>query len=122
MTAEYDRSCWSVGQTVFVRRFTLRNLHDLSEEAIVKVGKKWVYLRGNCRFDMKTGEIDGRGFSSPGRVYLTAREYKVDVEKAALWRKIRDTIGWLAMPAHFTLDTLQRIARDLDIKKDEERK
>lgn len=46
---------------------------------VKKVGRIWIYL-GHMRASVKTGIIDGHGYSSPGRVFVSQEEV-VEVER-----------------------------------------
>ena len=60
---------------------------------ITKIGRKWVYLNvGGYRFNKATGHVDGGEYSSPGRVYPSKAAYMEDIEREALWAKIRSHV------------------------------
>jgi len=66
-----------------------------SEVQIAKLGRKWAFLKETWagRFDMETGYIDGKGFTSPGRVFedqLVYEEYcRTQLAWTALGRVFR---------------------------------
>ncbi len=80
---------FQVGQTVWVRLFHPR-LKTLHPYTITKIARKWVTLGDDTyRFDLKTMELDGKGYSSPGRVYLSEEQYDQEVALGAAWDTLR---------------------------------
>ena len=82
-----------VGQEVVVRR----NYGPRTTETatITKVGRRWATLRHEWeRFDLATGLLDGRQFSSPGEVWPDMTSYeaaeRLDAYLATVRRAIRD--------------------------------
>jgi hypothetical protein len=68
-----------VGQELFWVWSNLSKTNQLV--TVTKVGRKWVELSNFYRFDIKTGWGDGKGRSSPGRIYLSEAAY--DAEQLA---------------------------------------
>ena len=64
---------YHAGQKLFVsfRRDCARDME------ITKAGRKWLELDGGIfRADIDTLEIDGKGYSSPGRAYASREEFE----------------------------------------------
>lgn len=67
-----------------------------------KVGTRWVHVLSGysgMRFDLKTGEVDGGVYSSPGQIWLTEQEY---LDECALDRR------WYAVAKFFDNHLYQR--------------
>src|SRR5688572_12649095 len=80
----------SVGQTVFVS-WSHRARDNLSTSSVTKVGRKWVHLTGGYRFD-ESMTLDGSGYSSPGRVYLSREDYERKVREDTEWSDLRAAV------------------------------
>lgn len=85
----------AVGQTVYIywnRNRTGRS--GLSPVQIEKIGRKWVALSNRYRFDRTNAdlELDGDGYSPPGRVYLSQEAYEIETAIQAAWWNIRRQI------------------------------
>lgn len=76
---------FSVGQTVHVvepsqshgrppRRYDAK---------VAKIGRVWGTLEGGERFDLSDGHLDGKGYSSHGKVWERAEDY--DRERLLKW-------------------------------------
>jgi hypothetical protein len=55
---------------------------------VSKVGRKWVNLDNGYRFDKEDTVIDGAGYSSPGRIYLSKEDYDNQCKKDLAIRAI----------------------------------
>jgi len=67
-----------------------RNLGCQFEAVITKVGRKWISFKPVAggmedRFDAETRNIDGKQYSSPGKVYPSLAEYIEQSERGRLW-------------------------------------
>lgn len=92
---------WTVGQEVFVVQDRSTRYGSTYHARITKVARRWVTVERvgveskwlpAHRFDRETGQLDGGGFSSPGRVYTSEAEY-VDRKLATHYRRqIRDRL------------------------------
>jgi hypothetical protein len=76
------------------------------------VGRKWITLgkQGQMRAHKDTLIVDGRGFSSPGRCYLTREEYETERANDAAWDSLRDFINtkW-SRPEHLGADEIRKM-------------
>lgn len=80
---------------------------------ISRVGRKWAELEKGGRANIITLEIDGKGYSSPGRLYKSEQEW-IDVrEKDSLWSSFKRNLP-SNVPA-VTTETLRNIAETLGI-------
>lgn len=110
---------WEVGQEVFVHYNARYHGGDYTA-VITKVARKWVTIEraGLClsaadRFDAETGDLDGKGYSSPGAVYPSEEVFRERTEAERLLGKIRR--GHAALHPEVTLADVQQAARLLRI-------
>lgn len=66
------------------------------EVEVESVGRKWAYLkgRGGDRFDIKTGRLDGRGFTSNANVYFSEADWCAETEADALFIRFRQSVSY----------------------------
>lgn len=112
-----------VGQVVIVARSLdpAPNSKNLSEMAVTKVGRKWASLGDWLRFDMETGEVDGRWHW--GRVFLTVADYeaarlqkRIERQMDDDWRLINRAVGY-NRPSHLTPTDIETLLLLLRIEK-----
>lgn len=87
------------------------------EVSVVKVGRKWaeIDIRG-YRIDKDSLFIDGHGYTSPGRCYLSRDEFEASDMLEKSWSQIRGFIDrQYRVPDGLTLEKVQEIARLLCI-------
>jgi hypothetical protein len=78
---------YEVGQKLFV---SVRYREALYM-TVTKVGRKWLELEGGVwRADRETLEIDGKGYTSPGRAYASREEF--EAYQAAQKRRKEDPV------------------------------
>ncbi len=83
------RNDFKVGDTVFLV-YDERRRGLGREVQITKVGRKWIDINnGQHRIDRETLRIDGRGYSSPGRVWRTKEEYEDHAKTSQLWSSLK---------------------------------
>lgn len=102
---------WQVGMQVFVVRGDRPSNLRTSTETITKIGRKWVTLGegwADEQFDAETGWLNGKGYSSPGRVWASEDEYRLSLATEQAWTAMKRDMPWNA-PSHLTLDDIQRI-------------
>jgi hypothetical protein len=85
------RMTLSVGQKLWYVPYERRG--KPCEVVVKTIGRKWAGIdSGLDRVDMKTLIVDGAGYSSPGRCYLSRAEWEADVALevawGALWRDV----------------------------------
>jgi len=78
-----------VGQTLwFVYNNTYSNRLRLDcEVTITKVGRAWLTLSSGHRIDKHTLEVDGKGYASDGRCYLSREKHEEEIAVAQEWKK-----------------------------------
>lgn len=105
-----------VGQKLwFVREHQFRKGGSGGNECYVtKVGRKWAELNNGERIDMVTMRADGRGYSSPGKCYLSHREHKTETELRQLWTDFHRRLCHLP-PDGISADDIRRAAEILKI-------
>lgn len=108
-------SDFKVGQSVVVN-WSGYNKSRTTEETITKIGHKWVELaEGRYRFDPRNMFLDGKGYTSLGKVYLSHAELNDEREYSRLWNDIRRAVRDVYIPpAHLTLEQLQQLAKLLE--------
>ncbi len=109
---------FKLGQEVYLRYSEGRkhkDTDDLVSLYVSKVGRKWVELavtpdrlNRHYRFDPVTMDVDGEGFSSAGRVYLTRDDYMAAKCRSEAWVNLRNGVsrGYSA-PEHLTLADIE---------------
>ena len=84
------KSNFEIGQTVWVRLNHPRLKMSPSPHTITRMGRKWATVGNDLyRFDIKTLELDGQGYSSPGRVYLSEEHYAQETALTSAWDTLR---------------------------------
>lgn len=59
---------------------------------VEKVGRKWVQLSRDYRLPIGSMYIDGRGYASPGRCYMSQEDYERHQLRRAQWQLIREFV------------------------------
>jgi len=77
---------YEVGQKVFV--VPSKRIGKPEYEEITKVGRKWVHLKYDRRFEIGSDRLDGGEYSSPGSVYASEKEYLEQKFKQESWEKL----------------------------------
>jgi hypothetical protein len=98
------------GQTVWL--VLSDNRHTCRPARITRVGRKWATLDDGNRFDVTNGLLDGRNYSSPGRVWLSSEAHAQHVELVKSWRQLNSATDAYAPPAGLTLERIAQ-AREL---------
>lgn len=62
------------------------------EVKVIKVGRVWAETSGYRRISLQTLTADGRGYSSPGRCWLSREAWEADKAESAAWNAFRDII------------------------------
>ncbi len=90
-------TAFHVGQVVLVALTgNSRGPVRLVERKVTKVGRKWVTLEHDTRFE-REGErgkfvLDGGDYSSPGRVYLSLQDYEDEEKLYTAWSLLRNVV------------------------------
>jgi hypothetical protein len=77
---------------------------------VTKVGRMWANADKICnRINITTGHIDGKGYHSPGRVYLSHEAYAADSALQKEWEKFKSIVHkrW-TIPAALTVADIKR--------------
>ena len=106
---------FEVGQTLYLHRHIHGNQkgdpENLSPVTVSTVGRKWISLANGSRFlrdDPRMG-LDGHGYSSTGRCYITAEEFH---RERAFNKALAELERWFADrrwtgPGTLTLENLE---------------
>lgn len=100
-----------VGQSLWFVPNGISRRGDPREVTVIKVGHKWVTLDiGNPPYRMAKGEmsVDGKGYMSPGRCYLSREEYESEVAVLAAWCDLVTLINTRS-PDGMTLEKIKEI-------------
>lgn len=84
MTYTKEQKLWMVPN--------VRYIGEPCEVTIVKVGRKWLTLDNGYRAAIDTLVLDGGQFISPGRCYLTRKEWEETTALKDAWVKLRTDI------------------------------
>lgn len=114
-------SDFTIGQEVFFRYSDARrHSHTTPLIALFVVkntGRKWVeaaYRPGDravWKFEAETLAMDGEGFGSPGRIYLSADDFVRDQELERAWVDFRRLVDrGYSRPAHLDLADIVNMA------------
>ena len=102
---------WAIGMTVCAV-FTLnRRTPDVRIMEITKVGRRWITIGEGytaTRFDADTMWIDGKGYSSPGKIYPSESEYLAQTETRKAWDALRLGMPYTP-PAGITLEQIASV-------------
>lgn len=105
---------WEIGMTVCVvtKGYSRRDI--VSDGVIAKIGRRWITLSGAnpYRFDAETMALDGRGYSSPGRVYVSRNEYECSAEAYAAWVDLMQRLSHQP-PKGMSAERIREIAEEL---------
>ena len=79
---------------------------------ITKVGRKFLTVKlvsREYRVYIDTLIVDGNGYNSPGRCYLSKEEHDKQRYVKDLWDSIRDKFNTFSLPDWATVDNLSKI-------------
>lgn len=81
------------------------------EVQVIKIGRVWAEISGGRRISLSGLWIDGAGYSSPGRCWLSRAAWKADKAESAAWSAFRRTVMDRSdRPPIATVDNLTRAA------------
>ena len=112
MTSAKDLG-WQVGIQVYVVRHGYSSKVNGRTEEVTKVGRNWIYLARD-RFDCESMELDGAGYSSPGKVYLSEAEYIATTEISKAWVGLVSRLSYTP-PKGATLSDISAAAKLLQV-------
>jgi hypothetical protein len=109
-----------VGQTLwFVYSHNYGNLpRSNCEVTITKVGREWLTLSSGHRIDKHTLEVDGEGYASPGRCYLSRKKHEEEIAVVLEWKKFLRFLqakGYRA-PGGATVESIAQAMRILKLE------
>jgi hypothetical protein len=92
--------------------------HPCNMVIVENVGRKWatatVHHR-TLRIDVETLKVDGGKYSSPGRCYRSADDYKDEIRLHAVWKNFASRISRVSPPVGMNVETIYKIAEMLSI-------
>ncbi len=77
---------------------------------VTKVGRKWAYLANHDRVDLETMCLDGRGFFSPGRCYLSEQHYEQVKATTKHWVRFKLALDRSVMSPNLTIEDIDHAA------------
>lgn len=84
---------------------------------VTVIGRKWVTLEGRQgRFDESTMLMDGNGYSSPGRVYMSQEEHLKSVADSRAWDALTIALRGMRKPDSVSMSDIQQVAKLLGIE------
>lgn len=112
------------GLTVGQELFLVLNGSHLSggkPVTVTAVGRKRAEIDdGRHRINIRTLYVDGNGYSSPGRCYLSEQEWKDNVLRQDAWASLRRNIEHMyTLPTDLTIEKMDQIADLLGIDRGE---
>jgi hypothetical protein len=104
---------FEVGQTLWFHYDNYSGKKEDREVTITKIGRTWLYLNNNHRVDKTLLIADGKGYSSPGKCYLSKKDCDNLTALISEWRLLRQLIGsHYNPPCSVTAKSIQQ-AREL---------
>lgn len=84
----------TVGQELWYVPSDARQHSQAQAVRVTKVGRKWADLEPPYlgRVNIETLWLDGGGYASPGRCWLSVDEYEATVARERLWRDFRNRL------------------------------
>lgn len=105
-----------VGQKLFYVSSSRWRTNPTRWLAITKVGRKWAYLENGDRVYVETLFVDGAGYSTPGRCYLTEEEYQKEKHKTECWRVLWNWVDARhQIPRETNIEAIQAAANALGV-------
>lgn len=81
---------------------------------IITIGRKWISLKNGHRFDPELMAADGKGYCSPGKIYLTKEKYEDEQELRTTWNKIEREFRYRTPSV--SVEAMRKIAKLLGVK------
>lgn len=78
------------------------------EVVVESVGRKWAAIGDGYRVDVSTLFLDGRGYSSPGRCYLSRELWAAEDQAHAAWGVLRRALSTRHLPNGLTAEQIER--------------
>lgn len=102
-----------VGEKVFYQIYTNRRESTLAPVVISKVGRKWVHFNNGWhqhKADISSLVVDGNGYTSPGRLWLSVEAYETHQEVQSEWSELRFRLERMyKYPEGMTPEKIQKI-------------
>lgn len=110
-----------VGQELLLIINNVRKDRSELKVKITKVGIKWAAISGyfpDSRIDIRTLQVDGGNYSSPGQCYVDEQSYRKEQSIKNKWWKCREYFSpYSVIPTHITESDLDSILSILSANK-----
>lgn len=74
---------------------------------ISKIGSRWIHTNAGDRIDKNDLTLDGKGYESPGRAYLSQEEHEKEQRRDKAWLELRWMLRDKTLcPAHISTETV----------------
>ena len=115
-----DKSCFKVGQEVFIAFYDSREKRNNAIVTIVAIGNKWITISDNYRFDYKTMQVDGGQYSAPAEIYMSKEMYDDKQTLLNLFSRLQaETRYHSSLKAGVTIQDMEKVLELLKISKEE---
>lgn len=114
MTEQHSEERLVVGQTLLYVPNDLRR-SEPREVTVTKIGRKWADISGGYnRISITTLDVDGYGYSSPGKCWRSREAYESHKKLCEAWSELRRLIDakWY-VPEGVTLSQIENAKRSL---------
>lgn len=91
----------TIGQKLWL--VPIRGFGQPHEVTVGRLGRKWAYIgegRSEQAFDPDSGYLDGKGYSSPGRLYRSQEHYEDMVAAEKAWQRLVSELRYMSPPAN----------------------
>lgn len=101
------------GMKVYVQRRRWNGVEttpeELSEQTILKIGRRWIDITGGNRFDPEHMAIDGKGYGMTDKVWTSREEYAETITVNKVWRDFNSRLRH-SPPDGMTVEKVQQMA------------
>jgi hypothetical protein len=92
-----ENAQYQVGQSLYFAP-TMRSHRSARDVTITVVGRKWITLSNNMRFELGKTEIDGEGYASPGAVFPSKEAFELHDSLLRKWRLLQKSVALVFEP------------------------
>ncbi len=104
-----------VGQELIVAPARHSHKKQSYKITVESIGRKFANCEYSTRVYLKTLEIDGGQYSSPGKCFISEIEYANELEREHIWKQIQKATSDFS-PTNHSLSVMKAVAFLLGIK------